>query len=307
MAGKGRPYAACSRPHQPGAQTAEGPAAGEHVERRGRLGDDARRAEGGRGAERPELEVGAERRQRSERHPGLGDRVPRPSDLRDLDEVVHQGHARETRVRRREGDAAQPVERVLAPREPPDLEDHPRPGARRAPATGAAGAGLGGGSSADTTRTSQPSASSSAPTSRIRRSWPPSTAAGTGRSRAAFRARHSAGGVSNTTATSGSPDSSSQRRPRRPPRRVQAEGVDDHREAAPGASLDDLVEQPKRVLGRVEIGGAAAHHGAQRVRGDHLGVAVAGRGPGRLPGAGRADQQHQSRVGNLHIGSVTPG
>ena len=63
----------------PGTQTAEGPAAGEHVQCRGRLGDDARRAEGGRRAERPELEVGAQRRQRSERHPRLGDRVPRPS------------------------------------------------------------------------------------------------------------------------------------------------------------------------------------------------------------------------------------
>jgi hypothetical protein len=99
----------------------------------------------------------------------------------------------------------------------------------------------------------------------------------------------------------------SQRQPGRSSLRVQAEGVDDHREAAPAASLDDLVEQPKRVIGRVEIGGAAAHHGAQRVRGHHLDVAVPGSGPGRLPGTGRADQQHQSRVGNLHIGSVTPG
>ncbi len=143
--------------------------------------------------------------------------------------------------------------------------------------------------------------------SRIRRSCPASTAAGTGRSRVAFRARHSAGGVSNTTATTGSPNSRASAAHARPPLRVQTEGVDDDRQAAPGASLDDLVEQPERVLGRVEIGGAAAHHGAQRVGGHHLDVAVAGRGPGRLPGTGRADQQHQSRVGNLHIGSVTPG
>ena len=199
---------------------------------------------------------------RSERHPRLGDRVPRPSDLRDLDQVVHQGDAGEAGVRRRERDAAQPVERVLAPREPSDLEHHPRPGARRCATGGGRRGAAGGGSSADTTRTSQPSASSSAPMSRIRRSCPASTAAGTGRSRAALRARHSAGGSVEHDRHQREPGLASQRGPRRPPRRIQAEGVDDDGQAAPGASLDDLVEQPERVLGRVEIGGAAAHHGA---------------------------------------------
>ena len=148
--------------------------------------------------------------------------------------MVHQGDAGETRVRRREGDAAQPVERVLAPREPSDLEDHPRPGARAASGPGLPERRLGAGSSADTTRTSQPSAVELRARCRacgeaVRRALGLGPA---GRA-AALRARHTAGGVSNTTATGGESGRAGQRRPGRAVVRVQAERVDDHREAAP--------------------------------------------------------------------------
>ncbi len=52
---------------------------------------------------------------------------------------------------------------------------------------------------------SQPSAPSSATAAGTRRSWPSSTVAGTLRSRSALRRRHTAGSVSNSTATAGSP------------------------------------------------------------------------------------------------------
>ncbi len=52
---------------------------------------------------------------------------------------------------------------------------------------------------------SQPSAPSSLATAGTRRSWPSRTAAGTLRSRCALRRRQSAGSVSNSTATAGSP------------------------------------------------------------------------------------------------------
>ncbi len=99
----------------PSPESAEGATAGEDVQGCGRLRDDAGRAEGGRGAERAQLEVSTEPGQGAERHPGFGDRVPRATDLWDLDEVVHQGDAREACLVRREGDTTQPFERVLAP------------------------------------------------------------------------------------------------------------------------------------------------------------------------------------------------
>jgi hypothetical protein len=75
-------------------------------------------------------------------------------------------------------------------------------------AAGARRAGVCAGSSragpASTTM-SQSSLASSAGAARIRRSWASSTAAGTDTARARFRSRHTAGSVSNSTATAGSP------------------------------------------------------------------------------------------------------
>src|SRR5580765_5423786 len=69
-----------------------------------------------------------------------------------------------------------------------------------APADGAA---VGAADTTDTT--SQPSPASSSPTTAARASWVVRTAAGTDRSRVRLRARASAGGVSNRTATHGIP------------------------------------------------------------------------------------------------------
>ena len=80
------------------------------------------RAERHGGDERAELEPGVEAGEQAEGHPGLGDRLPRATDLRDLDQVVHQREPREPRPVGREGDVPQPRGRVLAPREPGHLE-----------------------------------------------------------------------------------------------------------------------------------------------------------------------------------------
>ena len=93
---------------------------------------------------------------------------------------------------------------------------------------------------------------------------------------------------------------------RRTPNRVQPEGVDDDGEPAPGPPLDDLVEDPEGVVGRVEVGRPAAHHRAERVGGHDLDLAIVRSRPRRLPSPGRADEEHQCGVGNLHRSSLAP-
>ena len=80
---------------------------------------------------RAELEPGVQAGQEAERDPGLGDRLPRRPDLRDLDEVVHQREAGQSDLVRCERDAAQPVGGILAPREAGDLEHDAGPAAPR--------------------------------------------------------------------------------------------------------------------------------------------------------------------------------
>ena len=125
------------------------------------------------------------------------------ADLRDLDQVVHQREAREARLVRGEGDAAQP-----APPGPRPTGSG-RPGAPRRARARAAPAGRAGGSPA---RAGAARAGSSVATGATtvpalvvepvatraerRRSWSASTRAGTGRSRAALRRRHTRRGVS---------------------------------------------------------------------------------------------------------------
>ena len=101
--GKSRPYAACSRSHQPAPTPDEGAATGQHVEGGGRLGGDARGAERHRRDQGAELEPGAQPGDRAQGDPRLRDRRPGPVDLRDLDQVVHHRQAGEARPRRPPG------------------------------------------------------------------------------------------------------------------------------------------------------------------------------------------------------------
>ena len=187
-------------------------AAGQRRQGGGRLGRDAGGAERHRGAQRAQPQPGPQPGQRAQRHPRLRDRLPRAPDLRDLDQVVHQRESREARLVGRPRDPGQPRAGVLAPREAGhlehDLDARARSGGRRARRGRRAAAGdrssTGAGSSTSTTR-SQPSRSSSVQRPGTRASWAASAGAGTGRSRAAFRRRHSAAGVLSTTATPGSP------------------------------------------------------------------------------------------------------
>ena len=123
------------------------------------------------------------------------------------------GQAGEPGLVGRAGDAGQPGRRLLAPREAADLQDDPQP--LRAAPLGALvrPRGLGCGSGSPRARLGpRPGGRSPSPRRRGRRaprrgasSCPVSTAAGTGRSRCALRRRHSAAGVSSTTATAGKP------------------------------------------------------------------------------------------------------
>ena len=136
--------------------------------------------------------------------------------------------------------------------------------------------------SVTTTTRSQPSASASAGSARIRRSWAVRTSAGTGRSRSAFRVRHSRAGVSRMTSTAGSPAAAGPVAVVPASVRIQSEGVDHRRQAAAQPGVDDQVGHGERVGGRVEIGRAGADHRPQRVGGDDLGPGVVRGRPGRL-------------------------
>ena len=125
--GKGRPYAACSRSHQPAPMPDERPPAGQRVEGGGGLGGDPRRTERHRRHEGAEAQSGPEPREQAERHPGLRDRLPGTADLGDLDQVVHQREPREPGLVGGERDPGQPGGRVLAPREPGDLQHDAQP------------------------------------------------------------------------------------------------------------------------------------------------------------------------------------
>ena len=87
----------------------------------------------------------AQRRQVTERHPRLGDRLPGPTHLRDLDQVVHQRETREAGGVGRLRHLPQPGRGVLAPGEARDLEHHLHPrgrtaiGRRRGPGAGGGG------------------------------------------------------------------------------------------------------------------------------------------------------------------------
>ena len=85
-------------------------------------------------------------------------------------------------------------------------------------------------------------------------------------------------------------------------RRIEAEGVDDGGEVAPGPVLDDLVEDGEGVVTGRQIILALADDRPQAVaRHDLVGGEVLGR-PRRFAGAGRAHEHHQARRRQHDIG-----
>jgi hypothetical protein len=121
--GNGSPNAACSRSHQPVPipQNARPPA--QRIEGGRGLGEHSRRPEGGRRHQRAEPHSGVQPGQQAQRHPRLRNRLPGPAYLRDLDQVIHQRDPAEPCLGSRARHRFQPRRRVVAPREPGDLED----------------------------------------------------------------------------------------------------------------------------------------------------------------------------------------
>ena len=103
--GNGMPYAACSRSNQPGADPtkARPPVSADSVAAAFAVTPARRKVTGVQRV--PRSQPGVERRRAPERDPRLGDRVPGPADLGDLDQVVHQRQPGEARLVRGEGDA----------------------------------------------------------------------------------------------------------------------------------------------------------------------------------------------------------
>ena len=169
--GNGRPYAACSRSHHPAPTptNARPPVSASSVA--AALAVMPGRPEGDRGDEGAQPEPGVEAGDQPERHPRLRDRLPGPVDLRDLDEVVHHREPGEPGLVGGQRHRPQPGAGVLAPREPRQLQHHGEPLRRAAVGGGGrsreSGVSATTGESGRTTWTrSQPSASSSARTSR---------------------------------------------------------------------------------------------------------------------------------------------
>ena len=289
-----------------GADSHERPAAGQHVEGGGGLGGDARRPERHRRDQRARARGRCRaRRPRPSVTHGSGIEVQARStcgiwmrwSITDSPAKPASSAARATPLSQASG--------ILAPREPAHLEHHLEP-LRRAPLLPDQGR-LRRRRLARPARprghvctTSQPSSSSCGTSARCRLSWAASVGAGTGRSRAELRRRHSPSGVSITTTTAGSPTSrarASQRRRRSSSvPRVSTTVV----RPATGAGGHHALEQVEGVAGGVEVVRPAADHAAERVGGDDLVAAVAVVRPRGLSRAGRADQDDERRVGKCH-------
>ena len=221
-------------------------------------------------------------------------------------------------------DVPHPRARVLAPGEPGELQHDPAAlgRCRRLPCgrqpqvlvgwiVAVAGPHVGGRHSPVTTSTwSQPSAARASRTAATRRTWSARVGAGTGRSRRAFRRRHSSPGVSRTTATAGSRAPGPRRARHVPAVGVEAEGVDHGGEAAAEPGGDDPLEEVEGVGRGVEVGGPGADDAAQVVGGDDLGAAVVGGRPRGLARPCGADEDDDCGIGQGHdrivAGGVSP-
>ena len=238
-----------------GADSHERPAAGQHVEGGGGLGGDAGRPERHRRDQRAQLEAGAEPGHRARGSPtARGSSAQARSTCGIWMRWSITDKPGEAGLVGGPRHAAQPGQRILAPREPAHLQHHLEPLRRSAASSADAGHGSrrdsarAAGSSARTVcTTSQPSSSSCGTSARCRLSWAASVGAGTGRSRAALRRRHSASGVSITHDHGGQPDLSGPGQPAPPPVLVGAEGVDDGGQPAAGAGGDHAFEQVEGV------------------------------------------------------------
>ena len=290
-AGKGSPYAACSRSHQPAPmpRNARPPESASRVAAAFAVTPAGRNVAGVH--ERAQLQPGVQAGDQAEGHPGLGDRLPGGVDLGDLDQVVHQRQPGEPRLVRRQRHLAHPAARVLAPGEPRELEHHLAAVGRRGvlrfgpqpQCSDRSGCGL--------SRVRSPAPGDDLDvvpalggerrgrTAAARRTCSARTGAGTGRSRRALRRRHSSPGVSSSTATAGSPAARAASRQAIRRVGVQAEGVDDGGQPAGEAGGDDAFEEVEGVRRGVEVGGAGPDDAAQVVGRDDLGAAVVRRGP----------------------------
>ena len=259
---------------------------------------------------RPEVQPG----EQAEGHPRLGDRLPGPADLRDLDEVVHQRDAREAGLRRRRGHRcpASPPDR--APAEPGDLQHEAEPG--RTACCAAAAAALPAACDGSTA-VSGPAASTVQPSAAI------STVDGSHPAQLAVEhgGGHRAGAGAVPALALGGRGGEQDGDGRQPGRAGELE-------LGPGAWPGPARACPRRWSARAAAGrrrsGRAARTRPRRrpgharrcrrrrgaVRGDDLGLPVARLRPGRLAGSGRAGEHHQSRVRDRrrrHCHSVSAG
>ena len=251
-------------------QPAHRPPARHHVEGGDRLGEQRRRTQEGRRHQHAEphpLRAGGDPGERRER---VRQVVPRCAELRDLAEVVHQPHVLHAGP---VGLADHPPQRLGEGLRPPGQSNVESisptrivPVAAGSPAaTGVAPTGAGrrrvvarergrhDGNGFRFETASHASARTSSWAAGQRRSCAETVASGTRASRDALRRRHSAAGVSNTTADRGHVVVGGQLAPPRPHRRVEAEGVDGRGQASAHPTGHDVVEHGEGVVRRGEI------------------------------------------------------
>ena len=226
---------------------------------------------------------------------------------------------------RGERDVAQPAGRVLAPREPRDLQDDVEAGRRWSRRSRGAGCSAAGGSAA----------SSASPSTTVRTWSQPSLVEvvshgaerlqllgqDAGRAPAGPRSRCAGGTAPAGCRTRPRPPAVPAARAcasyARPAYGVETERVDDHGQSAPQPAGDDLVEQREGVRGGVEVVTAAAHDapaGRRRRRSPPRGSAAAPTStcPNRTPrparpGPGQEGPARATMGGVWHGGSTSTG
>ena len=182
----------------------------------------------------PSSQPGVEPGEQPERHPGLRDRLPGPADLRDLDQVVHQREPGEPGLVGGERHAGSQAGRVLAPREPGHLEhDLAGPASCAGRVRGSCAVRSATALAAHGRRLAAVDLVHDVPAlggELVGDGAHPLELAGQDRRRdrhgraAALRRRHSASGVSNTTATAGQAGGPGGRQPARPALRRRGRG-----------------------------------------------------------------------------------
>ena len=306
--GNGRSYAACSRSYQPAPspQNARPPDTASRVATIFASSGADRNVTGVTRA--PSWTPLGHAGEISQRRVGLGNRIPRTTHLRDLEEMIHDGDGGESRLLGRSGDGASQSRRSTSEGNREICRANRKPTRRRQ--LGESGGGCArevGGFGRRALIGGDDEIESVGDEIEVRRrgcNWAASAGAGTGRSRARLRARQVAASVVNRTATAGSPaDLASSTAARR--RRSSRPSVSTTAVMPRFTRAATIASRTAKASSRgIQVALTAADHRPQCIGGNDLVGREAFPRPRRLSRAGRADEHDQRGVGMTPLSTV---